>query len=129
MLFNDQDYPTFTGSPDIEAPLKDRFGLKVEGESMNMLFRHGTILECVTYWGDKPIASGSPVIVQRSNHDGSYETTVKEYVIDTEGRQWLVPRSSDPEFQAPIRLGVENGKVDEVRIIALVVASIQRWGT
>lgn len=118
---------TFTGRADIEVPMSERFGLKVEGDSMDLVFPSGTTLECVTYWGDKPIENGKFVIVQRRRSDGATETTVKEYLKDASGVEWLVPRSQNPAYQSPFRCDDPGPDIEEISVIALVVASTRFW--
>lgn len=121
--YDESEWETFTGAPNVEAPISHRFGLKVEGDSMDMLYPPGTILECVRYWGDHAIPNGKRVIVQRVSDDDTYETTVKEYLEDKDGVIWLVPRSSNPAFQSPFRCDQPGEGIVDVRIIAIVVAS------
>lgn len=121
---DESEWQTFTGAPDVDAPLKDRFGVIVEGDSMDLLYPPGTILECVKNWGDKDIPSGKRVIVQRKRVDDGYETTVKEYVQRDNGECWLVPRSSNPAHQA-FRCDQPEPGIAYVQIIAVVVASIR----
>ena len=95
-----------------------KFGLEVRGPSMDLVYPPGTIVICVnTFHLTEPIKPGKRVIVERENGNGLIEATVKEYVVDDEGTPWLLPRSSKPEFQQPI-------KVDEnAKITALVIGS------
>ena len=123
MEYPQSEWNTFTGAANVNAPLSERFGLRVEGESMDLLYPPGTILECVRYWGDYPVPNGRRVIVQRKRLDGKLETTVKEYLKDASGIEWLLPRSSNPAFQAPIRADQPGDGVESVEIIAVVVAS------
>ena len=90
----------FSGVAGVRAPLKDRFGLKVAGDSMDQLYPPGTILECRNWWGDEVIPNGKRVIVQRTRRDGTVEATVKEYLRAEDGVEWLVPRSNNPAHQA-----------------------------
>lgn len=121
--FDETEWERFTGAPHIEAPLSHRFGLRVEGDSMDLLYPPGTIVECVRYWGEHEIDNGRRVVVQRTGDDEMVETTIKEYFEDKDGVVWLVPRSSNPAFQAPFRCDVPEPGVTDVRIIAIVVAS------
>lgn len=125
MEYPESDWETFTGAAHVDVPVNERFGLKVEGDSMDLLYPPGTILECIKYWGDYPIENGKRVIVQRTRRDGEVETTVKEYTEDRNGIVWLVPRSSNPAFQAPFRVDQPEPGIVDVRVIALVVASIR----
>lgn len=115
------DWLAFAGSPDVEAPLRDRYGLRVLGDSMDLLYPEGTILECVRYWGREPIPNGKRVIVQRWRDDNEFETTVKEYV-ERDGVGWLVPRSNNPAYQA-FRCDLPEDGIVRVEIVAIVVAS------
>lgn len=117
------EWEVFTGRADISAPVRDRFGLRVIGDSMDLVYPHGTIVECVAYFGGHPIPNGKRVVVQRRRVNQEFETTVKEFFTDKDGESWLLPRSSNPSFQAPIHLGQEVDGVEEVCIIATVVGS------
>lgn len=119
------DYETFTGRADIEAPLQDRGGMRVIGESMNLVYPHGSIVEYVKVFSLDEIKTGQRVIVQRIRDDGEYEVTVKEYLLDDLGHEWLVPRSSHPQFQTPQRVDQPEPGIVEVRILAVVVASVR----
>lgn len=118
----ESEWVTFTGSPDVTAPIKDRFGLRVEGDSMNEIYPSGTVLECVRYDG-APISNHRRVIVQRQRASGEYETTVKEYVQADNGAVWLAPRSTNPAHQA-FRCDLPDAGTERVEIIAIVVAAI-----
>lgn len=120
--WDESEWRSFTGRSDIRAPMKDRFGLEVSGDSMNLVYPEGTILECVWYFGDEIIPSGKRVIVQRTRKDGQLEATVKELVRDEDGVEWLVPRSSNPVHQA-VRADRPPEGIKRVEIIARVVAS------
>lgn len=117
------EWKKFTGRADVTAPLRDRFGVRVEGESMNDAYPTGTILECVSFLGGVEIASGKRVIVERLRDDGEREITVKELHRDENGIEWLVPRSSNPAFQTPVRADVQDDDIVQVRVIGVVVGS------
>lgn len=119
----EDDWRSFTGRPDVVAPIRDRFGLQVEGDSMNDLYPPGTIVECVSFLGGAEIESGRRVIVERVREDGEREVTVKEYIRGDDGAEWLMPRSSNPAFQTPYKVGERDQGIAEVRILAVVVAS------
>jgi phage repressor protein C with HTH and peptisase S24 domain len=122
---DESEWEAFTGVADVDAPLKDRFGLKVAGDSMNLVYPEGTILECVWYFGDEIIPSGKRVIVQRTKRDGTLEATVKELFRDDDGVEWLVPKSSNPVHQA-FRGDRPGEGITSVEIIARVVASTRK---
>jgi len=110
-------------------PKARRFGLRVDGHSMDQVFAPGTLLDCLSIFdlGIEP-ASGDLVIVERQRADGMRELTVKEYQRDEDGRTWLLPRSTKPEFQAPIEVGVPDADHEDdgyVQVIAFVIGSYQ----
>lgn len=113
---------TMMGRPDIAVPIRDRFGVVVVGDSMNMRYPSGTLLECVAFYTNVEIASGKRVIVQRRNRSGEIEVTVKEYLIDEHGVEWLVPRSYNPAFQQ-FRVDEPGEDIEEVQIIGIVVGA------
>ena len=121
----EDQWETFTGRQDISAPLRDRFGLRIDGESMNDIYPSGSIVECVALLGGASLESGKRVVVQRQREDLEFEITVKEYLQDDLGREWLMPRSSKPEFQTPYLVGSQETGIVEVRVIAVVVASVR----
>jgi len=122
---DETEWEQFTGRADISAPLQDRGGMRVIGESMNEVYPHGTIVEYVKVFSADEVQSGKRVIVQRQRTDGEFEITVKEYLEDELGRRWLVPRSSHPEFQTPYRVDEPEEGIVETRILAVVVSSVR----
>lgn len=117
----EEDWIAYTGGTHIDVPSDRRFGLVVEGESMNELYPPGTVLDCVSTIGmDGAPRNGQRVIVLRRMFSGSVEATVKEYRQLDDGREWLVPRSRNPSFQVPIEVGADDPTVEETRIIAIV---------
>jgi SOS-response transcriptional repressor LexA len=119
------DWEAFTGRADLITPVNDRFGLRVAGDSMDLLYPPGTILECVNYYGREPIPSGKRVIVQRTHVDGQVEATVKELYRGEDGIEWLAPRSSNPAYRAFRGDQPDSPEIEKVEIVALVVASIR----
>jgi SOS-response transcriptional repressor LexA len=115
---------------DAPAPVQDseRFGLVVEGYSMDLFYEPGTILDCISVYanGIEPEA-GDHVIVERVKPDGLRERTVKELAVRN-GKNYLVPRSSRPEFQSEIELGSPSLAAaswdGEIRVLGFVVSSI-----
>jgi phage repressor protein C with HTH and peptisase S24 domain len=118
------EWESFMGMPGLAWPAQDRYGLRVEGESMNLIYPPGSVVECVKYRHDFVITSGRRVIVQRERIDGELETTVKELVRGEDGIEWLVPRSTNPAFQ-PFRGDQQDEDIVRCEIIALVIASIR----
>ena len=95
---------------------------------MDLCYEPGTILDCVSIFtnGVEP-ENGDHVIVERIKPDGLRERTVKECAI-RDGRFYLLPRSTRPEFQTEIVIGNPSiGAMDfdgEVRVIGFVVSAI-----
>lgn len=123
--FSEDEWESYTGRADVSAPIRERFGLRVEGDSMNELYPPGTILDCVSYHGEFQIENGKRIIVQRQRNGDAYETTCKEYFRDPDGIEWLVPRSFNPAFQRRYRIDEVEGNVSEAKILGVVVASIR----
>lgn len=123
--YDQDEWEVFTGRADITAPLAQRFGLRVVGDSMNEVYPVGTIVECIAYDGSYLIDSGKRIVVQRQRDTLELETTVKELVRDADGVEWLVPRSTNPAFQRPIRADDPEDGITRVEIIGVVVASIR----
>lgn len=99
-----------------------KFGLEFRGPSMDRHFPEGTVGIFVRV-EELPhdIASGDRVLVERRRPDGHIEATVKEFVVDEQGKAWLWPRSNHPEYQAPVAYDdVPNATV---RITALLIGS------
>lgn len=94
-------------------------GFRVRGASMNKIYGEGTVVyvQPTISNGIEP-RSGQYVLVSRRNRDGLYEATLKEFVVDGEGRRWLWPRSYDPKHQAPLAL--DNGESEEVTVTGIV---------
>lgn len=116
-----EEWQSFTGRADIKADIGHRFGLRVVGNSMDLVYPPGTIVECVSIFGGVQPLPGKRVIVVRKNYHGECEATVKE-LVEQEGVMWAVPRSSNPEH-LPIRLNESNADIIETRITAVVVGS------
>lgn len=118
-----QEWQGFTGRADITAKLEHRFGLRVVGDSMDLIYPPGSIVECVSLFGHAEAAPGKRVIVVRTNVDGDCEATVKE-LVEQDGALWAVPRSSNP-MHLPIKLDEPEPGIIETRIAAIVVASVR----
>lgn len=111
----------YSAFPRTEHVDHSRFGLMVEGESMDQIYPPGTVLDCLKMFEMTDLHNGCRVIVERVRLDGEMEATVKEYLKSEDGRVWLIPRSNNPAFQSPIAL--DSPGVDEVRIAAIVIGS------
>lgn len=103
----------------ISVPAPPRaFSLIARGESMNERYPDGTYLICLPIIEFDEIKDGAGVIVHRSNAEGLWEATVKEYRVK-DGKAYLWPRSDHPDHQSPLLY--ENG--ESVEITAIVVGT------
>ncbi|WP_066795138.1 LexA family protein [Sphingomonas soli] len=118
----EEDWRSFNGRSDVTAKLEHRFGLRVIGDSMNLKYPHGSIVECVSLFGSAEAVPGKRVVVVRKRDDQMYEATVKK-LVEQDGELWLVPESSNPAFR-PIRLADPEPGILETRIAAVVVRAL-----
>lgn len=117
------DWQTMLGRPDINAPPSARYFLQVIGDSMDLHYPDGSFVECVDVQHCADLKSGQRVIALRTRVDGMIEATVKE-LVKSEGRMWLVPKSTNPSHQA-IALDAAGEAIDEVKVVAVVVSSVR----
>lgn len=117
------EWESFYGRPDVTAEIDHRFGLRVVGDSMDLVYPPGTIVECVSLFGRAEAIPGKRVVVVRMNDAGMCEATVKE-LVEQEGELWLVPKSSNPAHM-PYKLNGPSEGIVETRIAAVVVASVR----
>lgn len=94
------------------------YALISKGESMNLRYPEGTYLICLPVTEFETIKDKAGVIVHRSNAEGLWEATVKEYRV-VDGKKYLWPRSDHPDHQSPIHF--ENG--EQVEITAVVIGT------
>lgn len=122
--WNDERSFVIEGMP---SPIPDaaRFGLEVVGNSMDLFYEPGTVLDCISIFknGTRP-QTGDHVIVENVRPDGLRELTVKEY-REEEGKYLLVPRSRNSSFQPLEYPGPDADHVGEsqVHVIAFVMAA------
>lgn len=114
---------SYTGGGHVSVDAGRRFGLRVDGESMNEIYPPGTILDCISIFESDMPDSGRNVVVVRERVDGALEATVKQFFVDPAGKAWLLPKSTNPAFQTPIALDEPAADISETRIIAVVVGS------
>jgi len=110
------------------------FGLRVVGDSMDLVYSPGSILICVRMidFFDELLQGDHVIVQRRCSYSDECEYTVKELQKDKDGKFWLVPRSSNPAHQTsiPVTGGFDkeapqagNG---DIEIIAVVVADYRR---
>lgn len=110
----------------IDVPVAPRFrskakALQVAGGSMDLEYKEGSIVIWVDMLDFRPPEAGDHVVVYATCQDDLIEATVKEYRVDDRGRHWLWPRSSLPEFQAPICMEDLPERIRDVVIKGIVV--------
>lgn len=117
----EDEWQSFTGRADMNSDLEHRYGLRIIGDSMDLLYPHGTIIECVSTFGRAEPAPGKRVVIVRMDDNQQYEATVKE-LVEQDGQLWAIPRSSNPAHVA-FNLSEPQSGIVETRIAAIVVAS------
>lgn len=121
--YGDQyDVPVMLPDDLVGLPME---GFEVEGTSVNRYYPHGSIVYITPIHAlpGRP-KTGDFVMVMRRDRHGLTEATLKQYEIDTNGKQWLWPRSDDPEHQAPVDyLGKKEDGIEEVIITGVVMAA------
>ena len=97
----------------------------VRGTSMDRIYPDGSIVFIATLHQNRitPV-HGDIVMVQRQDNHGLYEATLKELVVDEDGRRWLWPRSHDPEHQSPLSIHDGRDPSTDVIILGIVAAAI-----
>ncbi|MEH6476697.1 MAG: helix-turn-helix domain-containing protein [Sneathiella sp.] len=99
---------------------RTRFGLVVRGKSMDLVYREGDIVICTpVYESPEPMESGRRYVIYRHSKAG-IEATLKEYFVDKEGKEWLLPKSTDPAHQTPVELENPDGSTNHVEVYARV---------
>lgn len=119
----EEDWLTYIGRADVFADMEHRFGLKIVGDSMDLVYPPGTLIDCVSVFGRAEIAPGKRVVILRKDENQQYEATVKE-LVEQDGELWAVPRSTNP-IHMPIKLNEPTPGILETRVIAVVVASVR----
>lgn len=110
----------------VDVPVPDRFrrkakALEVRGSSMNLEYRPGSVVIWVDMLDYRAPRHEDHVIVYSHSVDGRIEATVKELRVDSDGRQWLWPRSSEPEHQQPLNIDSPPSEVKTIEIKGIVI--------
>lgn len=96
-----------------------RIAYIVRGPAADKIYPEGSVL-IVQLFPNKDYVpeTGHRVISEHRKH-GLIEATVKEIQISDDGRIWLWPRSTDPNFQQPVALGDNS----DISVVGLVIGS------
>ncbi|MCB9990702.1 MAG: LexA family transcriptional regulator [Rhodospirillales bacterium] len=105
------------------------YGLRITGDDMEEYYppARSTVM-CVPYAHyNEEVRNGAHVIVQRSDGNGQYETTVKQVQIE-DGHIWLKPCSKNPAYK-PIEMLRTDGSSDyygtsDLKITGVVLNAI-----
>ncbi len=100
---------------------------EIRGDSMNRRYPEGAVVVMSDFIGagDK-LKEGLRYHVRRTRSDGHVEETIKTLAYDDDGKLWLKPESTNPEFQAWIPLDESEDSI--VTIIGCVRFVVQREG-
>lgn len=109
----------------VDVPVPQRFrgvakALEVRGPSMNLEYPEGSVVIWVDMLSFRAPQNDDHVIVYAHRQDGTIEATVKELRI-VNGKQWLWPRSSDPEHQTPIEVENPGPEIKSIEITGIVL--------
>lgn len=117
---DEQYYTTVPGLPRKfdKVPLQ---GFVVEGDSMNQIYPDGTVVYVAPIGAVSGWPRSGQVVMVMSHKQGLTEATLKEYVVDENGK-WLWPRSNSPMHQTPV--DYKNAGAEEVVITGVVVAAL-----
>lgn len=111
------------GPPVVEGP---RYGVIVEGRSMDRKLPPGTILQCVKLIGSSLTPKDGDYVIVERKQGALRELTCKRLSILPDGTYQLVAESTLPEFKDPIPIGKPNldapdDDSQEIRIVAIAV--------
>ena len=121
------DAPPSPIAPDPRWPATRQYALRVDGDSINRVARHGDLVAVVDVHAlEAPPPDGALVVVEETRDDGALvQTTAKRLRRRASGLVELHADSDDPRWR-DVRLVVEPGTADDrpitTRIAGLVVA-------
>ena len=100
-------------------------GYEIRGPSMNKVYPEGTVVVIAKMIDtEEEFIPGKRYAILRERA-GEYEATVKKYQIDAGGKRWLIPESTEIEYQ-PFALDESHSEDTEVRALGRVVYSVRR---
>lgn len=109
--------------PDRRYPADQQWAVYVVGDSVNEIIADGEIAHCLDIGGGREPQNGDLVVVERIREQGGLiETTIKE-IRRANGVIELWPRSTNPDFNGPVKLGVDRDDGVEVRIRGIVLGA------
>lgn len=100
---------------------KYTYGLEVQGDSVNRVAPHGSILICLDILSGVEIMDRDLVIVERIRDQGALREVTAKRLVRRGDEIVLVPESNDPRWQTEIVVSDDPYQMDaEVRIVAKV---------
>lgn len=126
------DAPAFDGATpapaDLRYPIEAQFGVVVRGTSINRAAQDGDVLVCVDpRRAACPVRENDVVIVERRRNGGHMiERTAKRYRTRGGASAELWPDSTDPRWQKPLALGVDEA--DETEIVEIIGVALHKHG-
>jgi transcriptional regulator with XRE-family HTH domain len=99
---------------------------EVRGPSMNLVYPEGSIVIWTPFSARPFKLKPEQRIVVRRERDGEYEITLKEYWVDGRDREWLRPRTDEPEMME--MLPISGGPNDRIEVLGLVIYGLKREG-
>lgn len=109
----------------IDVPVPERFksrsrALQVRGRSMDLEYPDGSYVVFIDMLDFRQPQDGDHLVVYAYHRDGRIEATLKELKV-VDGKPWLWPRSSLPEFQQPVNIDSPGDGVDYIEIKGIVI--------
>lgn len=100
----------------VGMPTYDMQAFIVRGASMDKVHPDGSVVFVANIFTNRIIPKDGDIVLVRRHRDsdGMTEASLKQLAISRDGTRWLWPRSSDPEFQAPLPLVGGNGERIEI---------------
>lgn len=107
-----------------DYPINKQYGLKVVGDSMNLVVLEGSYVICINIDEGIPSPAHGDFVVAEHVEDGQMETTVKKLALTLDGVT-LLPCSSNQDYKALVLNSLPVGC--EVKIKARVIGAVQEF--
>lgn len=121
----DDDYENYEVIPvarDPRFPRAKQYGLKIEGDSMDLMFPDGTYVSCVDF-SDSGVSIRPDLIVHVERRNGHLVECTLKVIEMIDGKLMLAPRSSNKKH-LPIALDGDGST--EIVICGIVTGSYRR---
>lgn len=113
--------------PHPEWPARSQFVVRVEGDSMSLVWPSGTLVRCVEVASlSRAPDSGARVLIER-RRPGLFERSLKVLRTANDGSVEFWPQSSNPRFQTPLVVHAADLEEEtEVAIVAIALDGLIR---